>query len=166
MIRIKNNNWQWVNLGNYSAGEFGQVRFSPSFLDRVLEGITLLVMLSTWALVFYQCSVPGGLTEAEAECEWIVIISSLIVTGLLGITAYCTMKRYKFPVRLTAYNIAMQCMLAVRCVRVLNICINLMFLVSTLAQSGILPTEAFIFIPFALMILSLLTYYMLAYRYK
>ena len=49
-----------INLGPYSGKNCPNVRFQPTVLDRILEGMALLVVLVTWGGIYWLYTQKGG----------------------------------------------------------------------------------------------------------
>lgn len=96
---------------------------------------------------------------------WMVWGVAALCSVVLGGCAYLPVRFVRFPVRVTKRNVAVQYLLAVRLVRVLNVILNLTFL-SQVYMGYYRWAEPFFGATFVLMIVALIGYYVLAFRYK
>ena len=151
-----------INLGSYSGKHCPDVRFCPTLIDRLLEGVALLLVLATWAVIGWL-SVRSG--EPLSSAVWVAGGCSLFSFLLLGGSAYLPIRFINFPVRVTEGNVAVQYLLAVRLVRVLNIVLSLVMLALVLVQYDAWGKLLF-FVSFVLMGLAIMGYYVLAFKYK
>lgn len=151
-----------INLGSYSGKNCPDVRFCPALMDRLLEGIALLLVLATWAVIGWL-SIQKE--ESLLSAVWVEGGCSLFSFLLLGGSAYLPVRFINFPVRVTERNVAVQYLLAVRFVRVLNIVISLVMLALVLVQYDAWGRLLF-FVSFVLMGLAIIGYYVLAFKYK
>ena len=91
---------------------------------------------------------------------------------LVGISAYLPIRWIRFPVRITERNVAVQYFMAARIARILNVFLTLLFLtlVFNKVEMGYgIPQDLCNMITSAvvgLMILALIVYYILAFKYK
>lgn len=151
-----------INLGSYSGKNCPDVRFRPALMDRLLEGIALLLVLATWAVIGWL-SIQKE--ESLLSAVWVAGGCSLFSFLLLGGSAYLPVRFINFPVRVTERNVAVQYLLAVRFVRVLNIVISLVMLALVLVLYDAWGRLLF-FVSFVLMGLAIIGYYVLAFKYK
>ena len=115
-----------LNLGPYSTKEFPNIRVYPTVIDRILEGVAVLLAVAAWGCAIWVY------THAEDK---IVANFSLFAAGLgtfclllVGFSAYLPIRWIRFPVRITERNVAVQYLMAVRIARILNVCLTLLFL--------------------------------------
>lgn len=151
-----------INLGSYSGKHCPDVRFCPTLIDRLLEGVALSLVLATWAVIGWLYVQKG---ESLSSAVWVAGGCSLFVFLLLGGSAYLPIRFINFPVRVTERNVAVQYLLAVRLVRVLNIVLSLVLLARVLAMYYVWG-ELLFFVSFVLLGLALVGYYVLAFKYK
>ena len=112
-----------LNLGPYSTKEFPNIRVYPTVIDRILEGVAVLLAVAAWGCAIWVY------THAEDK---IVANFSLFAAGLgtfclllVGFSAYLPIRWIRFPVRITERNVAVQYLMAVRIARILNVCLIL-----------------------------------------
>lgn len=151
-----------INLGSYSGKHCPDVRFCPTLIDRLLEGVALSLVLATWAVIGWLYVQKG---EPLSSAVWVAGGCSLFGFLLLGGSAYLPIRFINFPVRVTERNVAVQYLLAVRLVRVLNIVLSLVLLARVLAVYYVWG-ELLFFVSFVLLGLALVGYYVLAFKYK
>lgn len=151
-----------INLGSYSGKDCPDVRFRPVLIDRMLEGIALLVVLATLTVVGWLYAQKG---EPLSSAVWLSAGCSLFAFLLVGGSAYLPIRFINFPVRITERNVAVQYLLAVRLLRVLNIVLSLVLLARVLTMYYVWGKLLF-FAAFLLLGLALAGYYVLAFRYK
>lgn len=151
-----------INLGSYSGKNCPDVRFRPALIDRMLEGIALLVVLATWAVIGWLYIQKG---EPLSSAVWVAGGCSLLSFLLVGGSAYLPIRFINFPVRVTERNVAVQYLLAVRLVRVLNIVLSLVLLAWVLTVHYVWG-ELLFFVSFVLLGLALAGYYALAFKCK
>ena len=154
-----------IKFGFYSGADYPDLRFLPSRLDHVLEGGVILLLLTAWASAFYFHFGPQP-AGAEPSYVWAMAGSSLLTALLLGVSAYLPMRFYSFPVRLTDENVGMQCMLAVRLVRVLNIQLNALLTVCLWLAKDARIMGAAMPVLGVVIALTFIAYYALAYRHR
>lgn len=154
-----------VNFGRYPGNNYPEVRFYPSMADHLLEIVAALFAASCVGMAIYF-QYTSSTWSQPSEYWWTQAGVSLILSLLLGFTAYLPMKFYNFPFQLNDRNIGMQCLLATRSIRVINAVINFIFAVRML--SVIEPEIAGLTLPIGvtLLIITIAGYYLLAYRYK
>lgn len=105
------------NLGFYSGKGMPPVRFIPGVVDRVLEVIALLLLLSMWGFAIYTyTTLPNGNLE-----HYITLGAATIAMVLIAWVGYIPIHLINFPFRLTMSNVAVQYLYAVRFARVLNV---------------------------------------------
>ncbi len=156
---------QLIKLGFYSGAGYPDLRFRPSLFDRVAEGMAVLLVVAVWlSAVYFHFYLQQA--ETAPVSGWSMAGASLLTTLLLGISAYLPMRFYAFPFRLTDNNVGMQCMLAVRFVRILNVFINVLFLSYLLLAADVRFMELLMPVFGVSMALLFMAYYMLAYRWR
>lgn len=159
-----------LNFGPYYTDEFPGLRVSPTLVDRVLEGIAILLAIAGWV-----CATWVYLHVADKD----VAKSSFLFAGLatfcmlvIGVCAYLPARFVKFPVRITKNNVATQFFLAVRTSRVLNIFIVLLFLTLVFKRVEVecgIPQgtcNLLTIIITSLLLLTLIVYYVFAFKFK
>lgn len=151
-----------INFGPYSGKNCPNVRFQPTVLDRILEGMALLVVLVTWIGIYRLYVQKGGSLSPDV---WIMGGFSVFCFLLMGIAGYLPIRFFKFPVRVTGRNAAVQYLLAMRFTRVMNIIFALMFLDAAFRECFVLGDILF-FVPIALLGLAFAGYYVLAFKYR
>jgi len=154
-----------INLGSYSGTAYPDLRFYPSVFDHILEGMAALLLITVWLSAFYFHANPQ-VVGVEATYGWMMAGCSLFTFLLLGVSAYLPMRFYGFPFRLTNGNVGVQCMLAVRVVRILNILLNALLLVCVWAVVNVRVITLAMPVFGVLMAATLVAYYVLAYRYR
>ncbi len=160
MIRNKSFNMFTVNMGPYSGRGCPDVRFHPAVVDWVMEGVALLFVLLGWAGVIYLCATQDGQIPAKM---WVSASMSLLMFGLMLTGARLPVRFINFPVRVGAHNIGRQYVLAVRLMRAFNVCICLLFAAGPWTDHYLWARILFL-AALVLMALSLVAYYVLAFR--
>lgn len=151
-----------INLGPFSGSNCPNVRFRPALIDRILEGVAILLFLTTCGCILWLHT-RGG--ELPIPNVWIAGGVAFLCLILMGVCSYLPVRFYNFPVRVNERNIGIQYLLAVRLTRVMNVILNLMFLSGAfLEYCGL--AKVFFFGSFGLLALALLGYYILAFRCK
>lgn len=155
-----------INLGPYSGADMQNIYIRGTWADRILEAIAVLLSISMWVLaILWSGKTPGN------PRDWFAIaIGSTVITGLLFWSAYAPIRFIRFPVRLTKQNVWWQYRIATKYVRVVNIIINGILLSSALPKLryGLEPeiVQLVTFGGIAAFILSLIGYYLVAFRYR
>lgn len=108
---------QNTKIDNRPTGKLPVVRLRPALPDRLLEAAALLLVVASW--VYVICNYGSG--EAALGTMLAAASSITITVAALALAARMPSNMYNFPVRVTAANIAMQYMMAVRMVRVMNV---------------------------------------------
>lgn len=155
-----------INLGFNSGNGMPNVRLELAPIDRILEGVAALLTIAAWilALVFYFRLSASGPRLFIAPCVMVALTAALIWSSRAPI------RYYNFPVKLNERNYVMQYFIASRFIRILNIIANLMVffgLFSELESSLNVPSglfSLFMYIASGLMFLSLVGYYIFAFR--
>lgn len=149
-----------------------------------MEAVALLLLLSIWllAMLFYQ-KVPDTIPihfnfSGEAD-GWGGKIHLFILAGigtfvmlLIGLSAYYPLRMTNLRIRFTEENKIPQLILAARLLRTLNILIGLLFILILCSMSASLfsvHSGLFILlvgIVVVLLLLSILVYYLLAWRLR
>lgn len=151
-----------INLGPFSGSNCPNVRFRPALIDRILEGVAILLFLTTCGCILWL-HIQGG--ELPIPNVWLAGGVSLLCLILMGVCSYLPVRFYNFPVRVNERNIGIQYLLAVRLTRIMNVVLNLMFLSGAFLEYYELA-KVFFFGSFALLALAFLGYYFLAFKYK
>lgn len=108
---------QNTKIDNRPTGKLPVVRLRPALPDRLLEAAALLLVVASW--VYVICNYGSG--EAAFGTMLAAASSITVTVAALALAARMPSNMYNFPVRVTAANIAMQYMMAVRMVRVMNV---------------------------------------------
>jgi len=159
-----------LNLGPYSAKEFSGIRVHPTIVDRIMEGVAVLLAVAAWVCaiwVYFH-------VEDKVTANFSLLSAGLGTFSLLaiGATAYLPVRFVHFPVRITERNIATQFFLAVRLARVMNIVIVLLFLVLVFNKVEVeygIPQGLCNMITAGvgcLLVIVMIVYYVLAFKYK
>lgn len=151
-----------INLGPYSGSNCPNVCFRPVLLDRLLEAAALILFLVLCGSIYWFYIHRGETLPHDVGVVWGI---AALCSVILGGCAYLPVRFVNFPVRVNERNVAVQYLLAVRLVRVLNVIVNLTFL-SQVYMKYYRWAEPFFGATFVLMIMALIGYYVLAFRYK
>ena len=151
-----------INLGPYSGSNCPNVRFRPALVDRLLEAVALALFLFLCGSVYWFYTHSGGTLPHDV---WVVWGGAAFCLLLLGGCAYLPVRFVHFPVRVNERNVAVQYLLAVRLVRVVNVILNLTFLAQVYMEYY-RWAEPLFGVTFVLLIMALIGYYVLAFRYK
>lgn len=151
-----------INLGFYSGKECPDVRFHPTLVDRLLEMAALLVVLATWGGIGWLYTHEGNSLSPDV---WTMGGVSLLCAVLLGIAGYAPIRFINFPVRINGRNAAIQYLLAIRLVRVMNVLLCLNFLFAVFMEHSALAALC-LKIALALLALAFIAYYVLAFKCK
>lgn len=147
-----------INLGRYSGRDCPRVYCRPTLPDRVLEGLTLLILILMWVGF---CRLP---LEDTAEPLTSCILATVLGALMLA-TAYAPVRLFNFPVRVDAGNIGVQYLLATRLCRCMAVCVTLltasMVFIDVYVWAKVLVAISGILLP-----CMLLVYFFLAFRYK
>ena len=155
-----------INLGFNSGKDMPNVYVELSPIDRILEGLVILLMAAAWvlAIVFYFDSPLPSSRLFIGPCAMIVFTVVFIWASRAPI------RLYNFPVKLNERNYVMQYVIASRFTRVVNLIGNL-----TLFCTLLIELEAqlnvsqglftiFMHVTVGLLLLSFVGYYILAFR--
>ena len=181
-FRSTNGQLQWIiaealrksgrmlNLGPYSTKEFPNIRVYPTIIDRILEGVAVLLAIAAWVCaIWVYIHIEDKIT---ANFSFMAAGLGTLCLLLVGISAYLPIRWIRFPVRITERNVAVQYFMAARIARILNVFLTLLFLtlVFNKVEMGYgIPQDLCNMITSAvvgLMILALIVYYILAFKYK
>ncbi|MDR0988656.1 MAG: hypothetical protein LBM06_04235 [Prevotellaceae bacterium] len=114
-----------IKLGHYTVGQaFAGLRQPAAPVDRLLEGAALLLLIATWVLALLLKSDEIG--SIGTFFKQVGVQTTVMLA--LGASANLPAKSFRFPVRITQYNVRAQLFLAVRLVRVLNVVCGIIFL--------------------------------------
>lgn len=119
-----------INLGSHTPQDVPNVRFRPSLIDHVLEGVAFLSVLANWIYIFYRYRLSGGDLPSDLYQSGGM---ALFIFILLGAVGYCPMRFINFPFRVGRHNVVYQYVLSLRLCRVLNIILCTQFLFFTLS---------------------------------
>jgi len=157
-----------INLGFNSGKGLPNVYVELTPIDRILEGLAVLLMTAAWvlAIVFYYNSPVGSTRLFIGPCSMIVFTVVFIWASRAPI------RLYSFPVKVNERNYVMQYVIASRFTRVINLignltlfCTLLIELESQLNVSQGLFTTC-MYATFGLLLLSFVVYYFFAFRYR
>lgn len=159
-----------LKLGSHSATEFSGVRIHPTVVDRILEGVAVLLVVAFWACaVWVYFHVEDKVT---ANSSFLYAGLGTLVFLLMGVSAYFPIRFVRFPVRITERNVATQFFLVTRMVRVQNIMIVLLFsvLIFSKVEMGFgipqgLCSKLMVGVS-CLMVMVMVVYNVLAFKYK
>lgn len=142
------------------------VRFTPSVIDRILETAAIVISVVAFGLALYAIySLPVKAPILLWLCPFAIPVMAFVFYKL----GYASPQKISFPFRITKQNLGIQYLLAVRLSRVLSIFFCLMVLCSVLTlvaqtHQSILP--GIILLLSLLMLVCLVVYFILAYRYR
>ena len=154
-----------INLGRYLVDEELSVRFTPSIIDRILEGVAIVIDIAAFVVACYAVySLPE-----KPILVWLSPFVIPIMAFVFYKLGYASPQKIAFPFRITKQNLGIQYLLAVRLSRVLAIFFSLMILCSVLtlmAQTHNTILPGIILLLSLLMLVCLVVYYIFAYRYR
>ena len=160
------------------------VRVPRTIIDKILEAITLLLLLTMWgiALIFYNKVpdiIPVHFNFAGEADGWGSKINLFILAGvgtfamiITGLSSYFPLRMTNLPIKITETNKVQHAILVSRYLRILNILLGILFIVILCSMSESLFSErqgllaVFSSIIVLLLLLSILIYYLLARRLK
>lgn len=155
-----------INLGRYFVDDELSIRFTPSAIDRILEVAAIVISVVAFGLACYGIyTLPIKPPILLWLCPFVIPLMTFVLYRL----GYASPQKISFPFRITKQNLGMQYLLAVRLSRVLNIILSLMVLCSVLTlvaqpHQSVLPK--IILLLSLLMLVCLVIYFILAYRYR
>ncbi len=152
---------QNTKIDNRPTGKLPVVRLRPALPDRLLEAAALLLVVASW--VYVICNYGSG--EAALGTMLAAASSITITVAALALAARMPSNMYNFPVRVTVANIAMQYMMAVRMVRVMNVVVGFMGLAIVIACVH-RWAMVLVYVSLGLMAAVLVAYFVLACRRK
>ncbi len=155
-----------INLGRYFVDDELSIRFTPSVIDRILEVAAIVISVVAFGLACYGIY---SLPIKPPILLWLCPFAIPLMTFVLYRLGYASPQKISFPFRITKQNLGMQYLLAVRLSRVLNIILSLMVLCSVLtlvAQTHQTILPIVILLLSLLMLVCLVIYFILAYRYR
>ncbi|MBO5380902.1 MAG: hypothetical protein J6A40_02265 [Bacteroides sp.] len=155
-----------INLGRYFVDDELSIRFTPSVIDRILEVAAIVISVVAFGLACYGIY---SLPIKPPILLWLCPFAIPLMTFVLYRLGYASPQKISFPFRITKQNLGMQYLLAVRLSRVLNIILSLMVLCSVLtlvAQTHQTILPKVILLLSLLMLVCLVIYFILAYRYR
>ena len=155
-----------INLGRYFVDDELSIRFTPSVIDRILEVAAIVISVVAFGLACYGIY---SLPIKPSILLWLCPFAIPLMTFVLYRLGYASPQKISFPFRITKQNLGMQYLLAVRLSRVLNIILSLMVLCSVLtlvAQTHQTILPKVILLLSLLMLVCLVIYFILAYRYR
>lgn len=151
-----------INLGPYSGKSCPNVHLQPTIIDRILEGVALIVLLALCLGIYMLYIEKGGYLSHNV---WIMGGTSIFCTILMGVCAYVPVRSINFPVRVNEHNIGIQYVLAVRLIRIMNVVLNLI-LFSGAFMNYFQMASVFFYSWSAVLALILILYYVVAYIYR
>ena len=151
-----------INLGSNTLQEVHNFRFRPTRIDHLLELAAFLPVLANWIYILYRYREAGGDLPSELYASG---VTALIIFLLLEVTGYCPLRYINFPFRVGRHNVAYQCALALRMIRVLNIlsCLHFLFVSLSIYHPWAYIGKA---VSLGLLTLVLVGYMVLAWRHK
>ena len=151
-----------INLGSRTVQEVNNFRFRPTRIDHLLELAAFLPVLANWIYILYRYREAGGDLPSELYASG---VTALIIFLLLGVAGYCPLRYINFPFRVGPHNVAYQCALALRMIRVLNIisCLHFLFVSLLIYHPWAYIGKA---VCLGLLTLVLVGYMVLAWRHK
>ena len=151
-----------INLGSRTPQEVHNFRFRPALVDHLLELAAFLPVLANWIYILYRYREAGGELPSELYASG---VTALIIFLLLGVTGYCPLRYINFPFRVGLHNVAYQCTLALRMIRVLNIvsCLHFLFISLLIYHPWAYIGKT---VSFWLLMLTFVGYMVLAWRHK
>lgn len=155
-----------INLGKNYVGDELSVRFVPSVIDRILEVVAIVISVVAFG---FACYGIYSLAIKPPILLWLCPLAIPVMTFVLYRLGYASPQKITFPFRITKQNLGMQYLLAVRLSRVLNIFFSLMILCSVLTlvvQTYNTILSGIILLLTLLMLVCLVVYFILAYRYR
>lgn len=158
-----------INLGSFSGKDMPAVRLRVTVIDRVLEVVAALLMIAILVLVIVHYKEVSGVTKNNLIAFG---ISTPLLWALFGWSPYAPVRFIRFPFRPTEANIASQCWLVAKLMRVMNIICMLIFLsvvCSSLKSFWGIEGNLFdllVALPISLMLISMAVYYLFAWRYR
>ena len=155
-----------INLGRYFVDDELSIRFTPSVIDKILELAAIVISVVAFGLACYGIY---SLPIKPPILLWLCPFAIPLMTFVLYRLGYASPQKISFPFRITKQNLGMQYLLAVRLSRVLNIILSLMVLCSVLtlvAQTHQTILPKVILLLSLLMLVCLVIYFILAYRYR
>lgn len=151
-----------INLGPYSGKNCPNVRYQPGVIDRLLEVLALLVQLALWGGSYWIYNQIGS---PQSSGIWMLCGVSAFTFILLGACAYGSVGLFNFPVRVDKRNVAVQYLLAVRFLRILNVLLGLFFVAIVLKEYYNCVPVLFPVI-LALQGIAFIAYFVIANKYK
>lgn len=151
-----------INLGTYSGKNCPNVHLKIGIIDRILEGLALFVQLALWGCIYWIYTKKGSAFSSET---WVMGGLSTFTFILLGACSYGPVRIFNFPVRVSERNVAVQYLLAVRFVRILNVLLGVFFL-TTVFMEYYKWTPVFFSAILALQAIAFIVYFVMANKYK
>lgn len=149
-----------INLGSRTPQDVPNIRFHPSLIDHLLEGLAFLPVLANWIYIFYHYRLSRGDLPSDLYTSG---GTALFLFLLLGIGGYSPVRFINFPFRVGPHNIVYQYVLALRLIRVMNILLCLMIFFITLsvqyAWANVCSSVCF-----CLLVIAFAVYMVLAWR--
>lgn len=150
-----------INLGPFSGKNAPEIHYHPSIADRILEGTAVLCLFSGIGIVCWNYFHADNLSDYEV---YGIFISVLVFALLFG-GAYAPIRCFNFPVRIGKHNVVKQYILVTKLIRIFNLFFT-MFMVASILSEYYTWAAILRVILLIICILSMVTYYILAFRYK
>lgn len=119
-----------INLGSRTPQDVPNIRFHPSLIDHLLEGLAFLPVLANWIYIFYHYRLSGGDLPSDLYTSG---GTALFLFILMGAGGYLPSRFINFPFRVGPHNLVVQYVLALRLLRVVNVIICTQFFFATLS---------------------------------
>lgn len=149
-----------INLGSHTPQDVPNIRFRPSLIDHVLEGIAFLPVLAHWIYIFYHYRLSGGDVPSDLYQSGGM---TLFIFFLLFAVGYCPVRFINFPFRVGRHNVVYQYVLSLRLCRVLNIVLSTQFLFGALSTHHAWAKAGFA-VCVVLLLVAFAVYMVLAWR--
>lgn len=157
-----------INLGFYSGRNMPPVYLEPKSVDRILEGISILLMAAAWvmAIVFYY-DLPSPSGRLFINPGVMVVLTVMFLWA-----SRAPIRLYNFPVKLNERNYVMQYLIASRFTRVVNLFGNLIFFCGLFVEVEPLFDVRIGFFRMimgavgGLLLVAFIGYYIFAFRYR
>lgn len=154
-----------INLGFRSGKNMPNVYLEPTIIDRILEGVGILIATVTWVLAIIESF------ELPTQQGKIFILPSVMTFWIAMFlwTSRAPIRFYGSPVKLNERNYVMQYLIATRFTRVVSLIGCLAFFCNYFlelrnllgVEPGIFPVLMYVFA--GLLLLSFIGYYIIAF---
>lgn len=158
-----------INLGPFSGKDMPEVRMPAQIVDRILEVLAFLLVLSVWILAWVYWGELSS--ESKNKLLTLCVVDGLLF-GMLFWSSYAPIRFFNFPVRPTQRNVVSQYWLATKLTRTLNVIGTALILFVTCGElSSFWSVKANLFsvciaATGCLMVVSFLVYFLLARRWR